>query len=120
MYDSLRMLAQVIYWLINLLVLFLFLKYIQENFRESYHFKALERAGAALRIFSLFLMVAMFYSSFLACFPFQVSILLISIGVVLFYQTKSVFAVPFILWGATMQLLMFLLVFATYGIWESI
>lgn len=88
----------------------------RENLKEGNRLKALEKIGMALQILLVFLTVSIFYFPILNNFFFMFSILLLCIGAILYYKTKSKLSVSIIIWGLAILFLTFLMIFLAYGI----
>ena len=93
-------------------------KYIKEIFLKRHHLKTLEKAGLILQVLSIICVFSVFFLPFLTRFFWPAIILLLGIGIFLYYQTKSRISVTFISWAIGMPLLMYLsLTVFVYGTW---
>ena len=102
-------LSQTFFFSVVFLAASLFPKYRKENFYKGHQLKAIEKAGLALQALSIFFVLSVFFLPFLARFFLPAIVILLGIGILSYYQTKSSLSISFIFWAIGVPLLIYVL-----------
>ncbi len=113
-------LSQTFFFAIAFFVASFFSKYRKDIFCKGHHLRALEKVGLTLQALSIFCILSLFFLNFMVRFFLPTIIILLGIGTLSYYQTKSSLSVFFILWAIGMPLLIYLFSMGfSYGIWVA-
>ncbi|MDD2216531.1 MAG: hypothetical protein PHG06_21580 [Parabacteroides sp.] len=106
---------QTLFFAIVFIYILLLLQSKRESLEEGNQAINFKKFGRALQILLVFLTVSIVYLPILGNFFFIISIVLLFIGTISYYKTKSKADVSLIVWGSVILVLAFLMNLLTYG-----